>query len=61
VRQVAEAAIRRAEMSLREAEDYIGREGRQALAQALEALQQFGKQSQQMTEIAQRATNESMK
>nr|KAG5699979.1 hypothetical protein BaRGS_001798 [Batillaria attramentaria] len=59
--EIAEAAIRRAEQSLREANDYIGREGRQALAQALEALQQFGKQSQQMTEIAQRATNESMR
>lgn len=59
--EVAEAAIRRAETSLREADDYISREGRQALAQALEALQQFGKQSQQMTEIAQRASDESMK
>lgn len=59
--EVAETAIRRAEQSLREADDYIGREGRQALVQALEALKQFGKQSQQMTEIAQRATDESMK
>lgn len=59
--ETAEKAIRQAEVSLRDADDYISREGRQALAQALEALNQFGKQSQQMTEIAQRATNESMK
>lgn len=59
--QIAEDAIRRAETSLREAENYVGREGRQALSQALEALKQFGKQSQQMTEIAQRAANESLK
>ncbi|PVD22260.1 hypothetical protein C0Q70_18068 [Pomacea canaliculata] len=58
---IAEDAIRRAETSLREAENYVGREGRQALSQALEALKQFGKQSQQMTEIAQRAANESLK
>ena len=59
--QVAEAAIRRAETSLREADSYISQEGRQALAEALRALQQFGKQSQQMTEIAQRAKDESIK
>ena len=58
---MAETAIRRAVMALRDAEDYIGREGKQALFQALDALDQFGKQSQQMTVIAQRATELSLR
>ncbi|ESP04836.1 hypothetical protein LOTGIDRAFT_211656 [Lottia gigantea] len=55
----AEEAIDRAETALRAAEDYIDSEGKIALERALEALDKFGKQSQQMTQIAQRATKES--
>ncbi|XP_046546813.1 LOW QUALITY PROTEIN: laminin subunit gamma-1-like [Haliotis rubra] len=55
----AEQAIERAEISLKAAEDYIDREGRLALDRALQALARFGRQSEQMTEIANRAKLES--
>ncbi len=57
----AEEAINRAEISLKAAEDYIDREGRLALDRALEALGRFGRQSEQMTEIANRAKTASEK
>ncbi|BFZ20658.1 hypothetical protein BsWGS_23697 [Bradybaena similaris] len=54
----AEKAIDNAETALRLAENYIDKEGRTALKHALDALANFGQNSQQMTEIARRATQE---
>ncbi|CAG5119951.1 unnamed protein product [Candidula unifasciata] len=54
----AEKAIDNADAALRMAENYIDKEGRTALKQALDALSNFGQNSQQMTEIARRATLE---
>lgn len=54
----AEKAIDNADAALRMAENYIDKEGRTALKQALDALANFGQNSQQMTEIARRATLE---
>ncbi|OWF54908.1 laminin subunit gamma-1-like [Mizuhopecten yessoensis] len=59
--QQAQNAINRAEQTLQAAETYIDMEGRKALQQAQNALNQFGQQSAQMTEIANKARNESMK
>lgn len=55
----AEKAIENADSALRMAENYVDKEGRTALKQALDALANFGQNSKQMTEIAVNATNES--
>ncbi|KAH3798034.1 laminin subunit gamma-1-like [Dreissena polymorpha] len=56
----AEEAISRAEMSLKAAENYIDTEGQAALQRAREALEKFGQQSRQMTEIATESKQLSM-
>ncbi|XP_059157945.1 laminin subunit gamma-1-like [Physella acuta] len=56
--KAAERALNNAENALKMSEDYIDLEGRAALKQALEALNKFGQNNQQMTEIALNATNE---
>ena len=52
----AEQALERTEIAYQRAKDYIDKEGRMALANALKALEDFGQNSKQMTEIAKRAT-----
>ena len=52
----AEQALERTERAYQIAKDYIDKEGRAALSQALQALEDFGQGSKQMTEIARRAS-----
>ncbi|KAH9498965.1 Laminin subunit gamma-1 [Bulinus truncatus] len=54
--RLAETAIKNAETAVQNANKYINVEGQAALNKALEALRMFGQNSQQMTEIAQKAT-----
>ncbi|XP_055895968.1 laminin subunit gamma-1-like [Biomphalaria glabrata] len=53
----AEKAIERADLALKNAEKFIAVEGQAALDRAVDALGKFGTSSQQMTEIAKRASN----
>ena len=57
----AEEAIERAEMALKAAENYIDVEGQAALQRAKNALDKFGQQSSQMTDIATEAKEMSMR
>lgn len=57
----AEEAIERAEMALKAAENYIDVEGQAALQRAKSALERFGQQSSQMTDIATEAKEMSMR
>ena len=57
----AETAIERAEMALKAAENYIDVEGQAALQRAKNALDKFGQQSSQMTDIATEAKEMSMR
>ncbi|RUS88463.1 hypothetical protein EGW08_003800, partial [Elysia chlorotica] len=52
----AEMALERTEKAYQDAKDYIDKEGRTALSRALQALKDFGQGSEQMTEIAKRAS-----
>lgn len=52
----ADKAIKSAENALKIASQYIENEGRTALKNALRALENFGQNNIQMTEIARRAT-----
>lgn len=53
----AEQALERTELAYDIAKEYIDKEGRMALNQALQALEAFGQNSKQMTEIAKRAAS----
>ncbi|GFS14721.1 laminin subunit gamma-3 [Elysia marginata] len=53
----AEEALAVTDRVYQKAKDYIDKEGRNALNQALKALEDFGQNSKQMTEIARRASS----
>ena len=56
--RMAEESIDRAELALKNAEDYINNEGKEAIRKAREAQDKSGQQSKKMTEIAKEAREE---